>query len=79
VDARLQRGDRTGCVVVLVGVDGERTMFPDRAAAAELGAVAAQDLEGTTVLHLPLYGFADPRPPATSRRPPIGCAPTEAP
>jgi sugar/nucleoside kinase (ribokinase family) len=62
VDTRLQRGARTGCVVVLVGADGERTMFPDRAAAAELDAVAAQDLDGTTVLHLPLYGFVDPAP-----------------
>jgi sugar/nucleoside kinase (ribokinase family) len=62
VDARVQRGSRTGCVVVLVGRDGERTMFPDRAAAAELGAVAPHDLDGTTVLHLPLYGFADATP-----------------
>lgn len=62
VDARLQRGERTGCVVVLVGADGERTMFPDRAAAAELDAVVPADLEGTTVLHLPLYGFVDPGP-----------------
>lgn len=59
VDARLQRGGRTGCVVVLVGADGERTMFPDRAAAAELDAVAAGDLADTSVLHLPLYGFLD--------------------
>lgn len=60
VDTRLQRRDRTGCVVVLVGADGERTMFPDRAAAAELGAVDVRDLAGTAVLHLPLYGFVDP-------------------
>ena len=60
VDTRLQHGGRTGCVVVLVGADGERTMFPDRAAAAELGPIAAGDLAGTTVLHLPLYGFLDP-------------------
>jgi len=57
VDVRLQRGGRTGCVVVLVDVDGERTMFPDRAAAAELAAVDVVDLAGTDVVHLPLYGF----------------------
>jgi len=59
VEARLQRGRRTGCVVVLVDDGGERTMFPDRAAAAELGAIAPGDLAGTAVLHVPLYGFLD--------------------
>src|SRR5688572_24603757 len=39
VDVRVQRGGRTGCVVVLVDGAGERTMFPDRAAAAELGPI----------------------------------------
>ena len=60
VDVRLQRGGRTGCVVVLVDADGERTMFPDRAAAAELGPIDAADVAGTALLHLPLYGFLDP-------------------
>ena len=60
VDVRLQRGGRTGCVVVLVDADGERTMFPDRAAAAELGPIDAADLAGTALLHVPLYGFLDP-------------------
>jgi sugar/nucleoside kinase (ribokinase family) len=60
VEVCVQRGGRTGCVVVLVDPDGERTMFPDRAAAAELGPVDHAMLDGTAVLHVPLYGFLDP-------------------
>ncbi len=60
VDARLQRGERTGCVVVLVDATGERTMYPDRGAAAELGPIDPADVAGTAVLHLPLSGFLDP-------------------
>lgn len=59
VEVRVQRGGRTGCVVVLVDADGERTMFPDRAAAAALGPVDPADLAGSSVLHVPLYGFLD--------------------
>lgn len=59
VDVRLQHGGRTGCVVVLVDSAGERTMFPDRGAAAELGPIDAADLADTAVLHVPLYGFLD--------------------
>ena len=58
VDVRVQRHGRTGTVVVLVEAsDGERTMFPDRGAAAELGAVDVEWLRGTTVLHVPAYGL----------------------
>ena len=39
VDVRVQRAGRTGCIVVIVEPGGERTMLPDRGAAAELGAV----------------------------------------
>ena len=60
VDVRAQREGRTGCVVVLVDERGERTMFPDRGAAARLGPVTPADLAGTAVLHVPLYGLADP-------------------
>ena len=41
VDVRVQRRGRTGTIVVLVDGDGERTMYPDRAAAAELTEVPA--------------------------------------
>lgn len=59
VDVRVQRAGRTGTVVVVVDpTDGERTMYPDRAASAELGPVDHDWLVGTTLLHVPGYGFA---------------------
>jgi sugar/nucleoside kinase (ribokinase family) len=39
VDVRVQRRGRTGTVVVLIDSGGERTMYPDRAASAELAEV----------------------------------------
>lgn len=58
VDVRVQRGGRTGTVVIVVDpVDGERTMYPDRAAAGELTAVDPDWLTGTTLVHVPAYGF----------------------
>jgi sugar/nucleoside kinase (ribokinase family) len=58
VDVRVQRRGRTGTIVVLVDGDGERTMYPDRAAAAELSEVPASWLDGAAFLHVPSYGFA---------------------
>jgi sugar/nucleoside kinase (ribokinase family) len=58
VDVRTQRGGRTGTVVVLVDHTGERTMFPDRAAAAELTRVPDDCLESVGVLHATSYSFA---------------------
>lgn len=60
VDVRVQRGGRTGSIVILVDDDAERTMLTDRGAAAELGDIDAAWLDGTRRLHLPLYGFASP-------------------
>ncbi|MFT3852508.1 MAG: PfkB family carbohydrate kinase [Ilumatobacteraceae bacterium] len=57
VDVRVQRGGRTGTVVVLVDPDGERTMFPDRGAAAALQGIDPAWLDGTAVLHVPAYGL----------------------
>lgn len=58
VDVRVQRGGRTGSVVVVVDPsDGERTMYPDRGASAELGTVDHAWLTGTTLLHVPAYGL----------------------
>lgn len=57
VDVRAQRGGQTGTIVVLVDEAAERTMFPDRAAAAELDAITPNWLAGTRVLHVPAYGF----------------------
>ncbi|GAA3624583.1 PfkB family carbohydrate kinase [Microbacterium awajiense] len=57
VDARVQRGERTGTIVILVDDDGERTMITDRASAADLEPIEQSWLDGTSWLHLPLYGF----------------------
>jgi sugar/nucleoside kinase (ribokinase family) len=65
VDVRVQRRGRTGTIVVHVDSDGERTMYPDRAAAAELAQVPGEWLEAASVLHAPSYCFAA-EPTATS-------------
>jgi sugar/nucleoside kinase (ribokinase family) len=66
VDVRVQRQGRTGTVVVLVDRTGERTMFPDRAAAAELSDVPTEWLESLTMLHATSYSFgAEPAASAT--------------
>ena len=57
VDVRVQRAGRTGTVVLLVDAEGERTMFPDRGASAELADVDPAWLDGVAWLHLPAYGF----------------------
>lgn len=58
VDVCVQRRGRTGTVVLLVDVDGERTMFPDRAAAAELSDIPVEWLADARAVHVPGYGFA---------------------
>jgi sugar/nucleoside kinase (ribokinase family) len=65
VDVRVQRRGRTGTIVVLVDSSGERTMYPDRAAAADLAEVPAAWLESAAALHVPSYCFAA-EPAATS-------------
>lgn len=57
VDVRVQHAGRTGAVVLIVAPDGERTMFPDRAAAAELSGVDEGWLDGVARLHVPSYGL----------------------
>ncbi|MFP5070529.1 carbohydrate kinase family protein [Pseudonocardia nantongensis] len=59
VDVRVQRAGTTGCVVVLVDADGERTMLPDRGAAAELADPDPGWPDGVTLLHLPVYSLLD--------------------
>ena len=61
VDVKVQRGGRTGSIVVLVDSDGERTMVTDRGAAAELAAIEPGWLDDADWVHVPLYGFATPR------------------
>lgn len=58
VDVRVQRGERTGTIVILVDDEGERTMVTDRGAAAELGGIDPAWLVDVDWLHVPLYGFA---------------------
>jgi len=58
VDVHVQRGERTGTIVILVDDEGERTMVTDRGAAAELGPIDPAWLDDVEWLHVPLYGFA---------------------
>jgi sugar/nucleoside kinase (ribokinase family) len=67
VGVQVQRRGRTGSVVVLVDVDGERTFLSDRAAAADLHDVDGGALDDVAVLHVPAYGLGGGRT-ATSVR-----------
>lgn len=67
VDVRVQRGGRTGAIVVLVDAEGERTMITDRGAAAGIVAIEPTWFDGSEWVHLPLYGFADPAARAVLR------------
>ncbi|CAN5626033.1 PfkB family carbohydrate kinase [soil metagenome] len=57
VEVAVQRTGRTGTIVVVVDAAGERTMFNDRGASAELDAVDPSWLVGAAVLHVPAYGL----------------------
>jgi sugar/nucleoside kinase (ribokinase family) len=58
VEAKVQTLGRTGSIVILVDDFGERTMYPDRAAAAELADVPIGWVAGAGVVHAPAYCFA---------------------
>ncbi|MGW7684007.1 carbohydrate kinase family protein [Kribbella sp. NPDC054772] len=60
VDARVQQHGRTGTIVVLVDAAGERTMYPDRAAAAELTDVPDHCFTGAAAVHLSAYSLTGP-------------------
>jgi sugar/nucleoside kinase (ribokinase family) len=60
VQLRVERGGRTGSIVVLVGADGERTMFPDRGAAVELSAVPDEWVADAGIVHAPAYFLETP-------------------
>jgi sugar/nucleoside kinase (ribokinase family) len=60
VELRVERGGRTGSIVVLVGSDGERTMFPDRGAAVELSAIRDEWVADAGVVHAPAYFLETP-------------------
>jgi sugar/nucleoside kinase (ribokinase family) len=57
VEVDVQTGLRTGSIVVLVGVDGERTMITDKGCSTELNSIPPAWLEGCTWLHVPFYSF----------------------
>jgi sugar/nucleoside kinase (ribokinase family) len=57
VDVRVQVRDVTGVVVVMVAVDGERSLFPSRGASAELRAIAPEWLDGVDLLHVTGYSL----------------------
>ena len=57
---RVQRSGRTGTIVVCVSEDGERTMFPDRAAAAELSDVPGEWVAGASTVLISLYALGRP-------------------
>jgi sugar/nucleoside kinase (ribokinase family) len=57
VEVLVQRGGRTGSVVVMVDPTGERTMFPDRGASGEISAIDPAWSAGVAVVHVPAYGL----------------------
>jgi sugar/nucleoside kinase (ribokinase family) len=60
VDPKVQRRGRTGAIVILVDGSGERTMFPDRAAAGELADVPDSWISGADACHLSAYSLIGP-------------------
>jgi sugar/nucleoside kinase (ribokinase family) len=60
VELRLERGGRTGSIVVLVDSDGERTMFPDRGDAVELSAIPDEWVADAGIVHAPAYFLESP-------------------
>ncbi|MCB0966877.1 MAG: carbohydrate kinase family protein [Ilumatobacter sp.] len=63
----VRRAGRTASIVVLVDVDGERTMLVDRGSARALAGVEPTWLDGADVLHLTFYSLLD-EPIATTSR-----------
>jgi sugar/nucleoside kinase (ribokinase family) len=57
VELCVQRGGRTGTVVVLVEPGGERTMLTDRGSATDLTGVSDAVLDDVAVLHLTSYAL----------------------
>lgn len=54
----VRRQGRTGTIIVLLDVDGERTMLADRASAMELTDPDPAWLNGLHTLHVPFYSLA---------------------
>jgi sugar/nucleoside kinase (ribokinase family) len=73
VDVVVRRGGRSGTIIVLVDVDGERTMLSDRGACTQLADPNPAWLDGLSALHVPLYSLVG-EPLATTTRTLIGWA-----
>lgn len=67
VEPKVQRQGRTGAIVIVVDGSGERTMFPDRAAAAELADVPDSWIAGADACHLSAYSLSGPSWPVLRR------------
>lgn len=59
VEPVVRHAGRTGTVVVLVDVNGERTMLSDRAACTLLAEPDQSWLDGLDVLHVPVYSLVE--------------------
>lgn len=59
VETCVHRAGISGKVVVIVDSDGERTMYPDRGASAELSVIPPHWLDGVRILHVPFYGLVE--------------------
>ena len=64
-DVKVRRSGRTGTVIALLDVAGERTMLTDRGACSELADPDPAWLDGLDTLHIPFYSFVS-EPLATS-------------
>ena len=58
VDVCTVANGRTGSIVVLVQLNGERTFLTDRGVASELSVFDAQHLLGVSIVHVPTYSLA---------------------
>ena len=56
-DVVVRRAGRTGTIVVLVDVVGERTMLSDRGSCTDLADPQPQWLDGLHTLHIPYYSL----------------------
>jgi len=57
VEVCVQREGRTGSIVVLVYVDGERTMLSDRGSCTQLASLPRNCFDGINALHVPAYSL----------------------
>ncbi|MEO7574764.1 MAG: PfkB family carbohydrate kinase [Ilumatobacteraceae bacterium] len=57
VDVCVHREGRTGSIVVLVYLDGERTMLSDRGSCTQLASLPRDCFDGINALHVPAYSL----------------------